>query len=160
MVKQCDLGRPICGQCIKAKRHCAGYERETTFMNRTIHSWEQRAAPRRAAPSRPIFIKSGWTRAAADQAFPKPSSNAAQSKIVGKARGPVLVRSVGASFVYRERFLGMFMQDYLPVAEQPSPVGLGSSFSWLQPATCLSNRGEKHWTTRCPRWPSPGSVAS
>ncbi|SPN99061.1 uncharacterized protein DNG_02100 [Cephalotrichum gorgonifer] len=31
--KGCDLERPVCGQCKKLNLHCAGYERETIWVN-------------------------------------------------------------------------------------------------------------------------------
>lgn len=32
---QCDLQRPVCGQCRKLNLHCAGYERDTIWVNLT-----------------------------------------------------------------------------------------------------------------------------
>ncbi|KAI1178868.1 hypothetical protein F4777DRAFT_38469 [Nemania sp. FL0916] len=36
---QCDFRRPVCRKCVKAKRHCGGYDRgERVFVNRTPSS--------------------------------------------------------------------------------------------------------------------------
>ncbi|KAI1627516.1 hypothetical protein EDD37DRAFT_606323 [Exophiala viscosa] len=138
----CDLARPECGQYIKAKRHCEGYERETTFLNRTIYGWESRAAPKRAASSKPLIVDSCWTEAAADQKSFKSYSPVPQSEVSDETHTRRLISAIDPSRLYREKLLGSFLQDYLPLTEQSVPLDPASSFSWLQAATSLAEPGK------------------
>lgn len=53
---QCDLQRPVCGQCQKARIQCFGYERQWIFVNVTTPPLEgQEVAARKSTPSVPLL---------------------------------------------------------------------------------------------------------
>lgn len=134
--------RPSCGQCIKAKRHCEGYERETTFLNRTILGWQKRGARKRDAFPKPTYIESAWTEVAANQHSLQSLYDIAQSDVTFGPHTSRLVSTINPCYLIRENLLGAFMQSYLPLADRLIPVDLAASFSWLQAATCLADPGK------------------
>ncbi|RDW81730.1 Zn(II)2Cys6 transcription factor [Aspergillus mulundensis] len=97
--KRCDLEKPFCGTCRKARVECGGYHRPRIFINNTIENQSQL-----------VLRKIKGTSARTDREDSHASSFTSKGSDV--ALLPGLARSA-----YQARYMDLFWRIYLPNGE-------------------------------------------
>ena len=131
--EQCDLQRPECGQCLKSSRQCAGYHRETVFLDQK-HAVRQAEKPCSSAEVSREESKSPANANRAQQESSRRRSNVSKATVSSLTVNP--------QKQMQNHFIGQFIEVYLPDGEKRQGTGNRRPISYLSMAVKLPRPGE------------------
>lgn len=117
---QCDLAKPACMRCVKSKRKCSGYKREATFVY--FDADDEKPSATYKPPSKTTAVPSV---ADVDKVAQVISEGGKSSRAVEL----VLHQAPNSGAAYRDQFMMLFLQAYLP---KDNSKGLDYGLSWTQ----------------------------
>ena len=108
-IPQCDYQRPACGQCVRTRVQCLGYERDLVFVPHEAKPDTQVLPPKPSAAAK--------RASAAPSALPSPPSSIASSSSTVKFSSPSIPAGPNAGVQNRLDSFERFLQSYLPNRE-------------------------------------------
>ncbi|KAL3448954.1 hypothetical protein BJX65DRAFT_52384 [Aspergillus insuetus] len=119
--KRCDLEKPFCGTCRKARVECGGYHRPRIFINNTMENHNKQLTKKERGTSTSMSTSRSSDSSDTDSSRSTPSSGSNVALLMSLART-----------AYQTKYMDLWWQLYLPNGQRLSKVVTSNAMGgWL-----------------------------